>query len=73
LHRQAQILLRGTKNRLLDPSEIRAPEIKGRSRRSAIGSVSATIGIDWSILEIIRDSGVIGLAQNTVSDGPSVA
>jgi hypothetical protein len=38
-----------------------------------LASVSTTIDIDWSILEIIRDSGVIGLAQNTVSDGPSVA
>jgi hypothetical protein len=37
------------KHRIHDPSEILAVEFKGEFRRSAICSVSATIGIDRSI------------------------
>jgi hypothetical protein len=38
------------KNRLLDPSEICALDFKREFRRSAISSVSPTIGTNWSIL-----------------------
>ncbi|ESW87697.1 hypothetical protein X772_11580 [Mesorhizobium sp. LSJC280B00] len=41
------------KNRLPDPSEICALEFKGEFRRFKICSVSATIGIDWSIFDIL--------------------
>jgi hypothetical protein len=40
------------KNRLADPSEICALEFKGEFRRFKICSISATIGIDWSIFDI---------------------
>jgi hypothetical protein len=51
------------KNRLVDPSEIRALDFKHEFRRSAICSVSATIGIDWSNLEIFREDGTLSVAQ----------
>jgi hypothetical protein len=41
------------KNRLPDPSEICALEFKGEFRRFKICSVSATIGIDWSIFDVL--------------------
>jgi hypothetical protein len=41
--------LRETEHGLAELSKILALEIKGAFRRSAICSVSATIGIDWSI------------------------
>jgi hypothetical protein len=47
---QRNFFLHTTKNRLLDPSEIRALDFKGEFRRFEISSVSATIDIDWSIL-----------------------
>jgi hypothetical protein len=37
------------KNRLPDPSEICTLEFKGKFRRFGIGTVSATIGIDWLV------------------------
>jgi hypothetical protein len=37
------------KNRLPDPSEIFILEFKGKFRRFGIGTVSATIGIDWLV------------------------
>jgi hypothetical protein len=44
--------MRTTKNRLSDPSKICALEFKGEFRRFEISLVSATIGIDRSILDI---------------------
>jgi hypothetical protein len=41
------------KNRLPDPSEIFALEFKGEFRRFKISSVSATIGIDLSIFDVL--------------------
>jgi len=41
------------KNRLTDPSEIRAFDFKGKLRRFKTPSVSATIGIDWSIFDVL--------------------
>jgi hypothetical protein len=41
--------MHATKNRLTDPSKIRALDFKQEFRRFAICSVSATIGIDRSI------------------------
>jgi hypothetical protein len=56
------------KNRPVDPSEIRALEFKGEFRRSAICSVSGTIGIDRSIFRHPQERGVIGIeTKNTVS------
>jgi hypothetical protein len=46
------------KNRLPEPSEICALELKGEFRRFGICSVSATIGINWSISEICGESSV---------------
>jgi hypothetical protein len=40
---------------------------KKEFRRSAICSVSAIIGIDWSILEVFSENGVTGLAQKRPS------
>jgi len=61
LHRK--FFLRIAKNRLGDPSEIRAPEFEGEFRRSAISSVSATIGLNWSIFAIFCESSVTSLAK----------
>jgi hypothetical protein len=55
-----------SKNRLVDPSEIRALDFKHQFRRSAICAVS-TIGVDWSNLEIFREDGIITLAQKRPS------
>jgi hypothetical protein len=44
-----KFFLRTAKNRLPDPSEIPALDFKEEFRRSAICSISATIGIDRSI------------------------
>jgi hypothetical protein len=44
-----RIFRRAAKNRLPGPFEIRALDFKQEFRRSAVSSVSATIGIDWSI------------------------
>jgi hypothetical protein len=57
MHRNAlifkrQFFLRIAKNRLVDPSEIRALDLKHESQQSAISSLSATISIDWSIFAI---------------------
>jgi hypothetical protein len=49
------------KNRLTDPSEIRALDFKDEFRQFAICPVSATIDVDWSILKISGKSGVIRL------------
>jgi len=58
------------KNRLTDPSEIRALDFKHEFRRSAICSVSDTIGIDRPILGIFReDRGHQLRAKKTVSNG----
>jgi hypothetical protein len=46
LNFQYKFFLRTTKNRLAEPSEICALDFKHEFRRSAICSVSATIGID---------------------------
>jgi hypothetical protein len=46
---QRKFFLRTTKNRLADPSENCALDFKREFRRSAICSMSATIGIDRSI------------------------
>jgi hypothetical protein len=59
-----------TENRLPDPSEIGALEFEKEFRRFRIWSVSATIGIDWSILCVLgRDSFVSSAAKRTVSLG----
>jgi hypothetical protein len=56
------------KNRPGDPSEIRALEFKGEFRRSAICSISGTIGIDRSIFRHPRERGIIGIeTKNTFS------
>jgi hypothetical protein len=46
---QCKFFLRTTKNRLTDPSEIRALEFKGKFRRFGNLSVSTTIATDWTI------------------------
>jgi len=46
---QRKFILHATRNRLTDPSKILVRDFKQEFRRSAIGSVSATIGIDRSI------------------------
>jgi hypothetical protein len=57
------------KNRLADPSEIYALDFKHEFRRSAIGSVSATIGVDRSIFDIRRRPAVILCStKNTVTE-----
>jgi hypothetical protein len=56
-----------SKNRAPNPSEIYAFDSKQEFRRSAICSVPATIGIDWSILELFNKNGVTGLAQKRPS------
>jgi hypothetical protein len=48
-----KFFLRTTENRLADPSEICALDFKGEFRRFRIALVSATIGIDWSIPELL--------------------
>jgi hypothetical protein len=54
---QRKFFLRTAKNRLADPSENRALEFKHEFRRSAICSVSATIGIDRPIFrDVTADS-----------------
>jgi len=69
----AQFFQHAAKNRLPNPSKTRPLDFKSEFRRSAICSVSATIGIDWSILGIFRENGVARLAQKkTVSDGEPV-
>jgi hypothetical protein len=56
-----------TKNRLADPSEICALEFKEEFRRSAICSVSATIGINRFDSAHPTDNVAIGSpAENTV-------
>jgi hypothetical protein len=50
---QRKFFLRTMKNRLPDPSEICALDFKGQFPRSAISSVSATIGINWSIFSLL--------------------
>jgi hypothetical protein len=73
LNSRRKFFLHTTKNRLPDPSEIRALDFKHEFRRSAICSVSATIAIDWSILlELFREAGVNSLPKKTVSDGESL-
>jgi hypothetical protein len=52
---QHKFFLRTPKNRLADPSKIRALEFKSEFRRSRSYSVSGTIGIGWSNLEIFRE------------------
>ena len=51
LNFQRKFFQRATKNRLADPSENRALDFKHEFRRHAICSISATIGINRSILE----------------------
>jgi hypothetical protein len=51
------------KNRLPNPSENCALDFKREFRRFGICSVSPTIGIDWSILGLFRESSVSSLAQ----------
>ena len=60
---QCKFFRHTTKNRLADPSKIRALEFKSEFRRFRIRSVSRTIGIDWSNLEIFREDGIIGFIQ----------
>jgi hypothetical protein len=60
---QVKIFPHTTKHRLSDPSKICALEFKGEFRRFGICSVSVTIGVDWSILEVSGESDVIGLAE----------
>jgi hypothetical protein len=56
------------KNRLADPSEICALDFKHEFGRSAACSVSATIGIDRSILaDSARTTGWTGSRKKTVS------
>jgi hypothetical protein len=50
LIQQRKSFLHTVENRLCDPSEICALEFKGEFRRFRVCSVSATIGIDQSIL-----------------------
>jgi hypothetical protein len=47
---QHKIFLHTMKHRHPSPSEICALEFKGEFRRFGFGSISTTIGIDWSIL-----------------------
>jgi len=55
------------KNRLFDPSKIRALEFKGEFRRSAICAVSPTIGINRFDSANPTDNVAIGSsAENTV-------
>ena len=70
LNFQRKFFLCATKNRLTDPSEIRAFDFKHEFRRSAIYSVSDIIGIDRPILGIFREDGGRQLsAKKTVSNG----
>jgi hypothetical protein len=63
-----KFFLLAMKNRHPDPSEICALEFKGEFRRFGIGSVSATIGINWSIFDVVDRDSIIGLAvKKTVS------
>jgi hypothetical protein len=48
-----KFFLHTMKNRLPDPSEICALEFKGEFRRFKICLVLATIGIDWSIFDVL--------------------
>jgi hypothetical protein len=50
---RSKFFLRTTKNRLLNPSEIRALEFKGEIRRLGSYSVSATIGSDRKIFDAL--------------------
>jgi len=50
---QCKFFLRIAKNRLTDPSEIRALDFKDEFRRFATCSVSTTIGIDQSIFDLL--------------------
>ena len=66
---QCKFFLCTTKNRLADPSEICALDFKRKFRRSVICPDSATIGIDWSIIEIFCEAASPTRLKNTVSDG----
>jgi len=48
-----KFFLHAMKNRPPNPAEICALESKGEFRRFKICSVAATIGIDWSIFDIL--------------------
>jgi hypothetical protein len=50
---QRNFFSRTRENRLDEPSQICALEFKGEFLRFGIGSVSATIDIDWLILPLI--------------------
>jgi hypothetical protein len=65
---QRKFFRRTAKNRLNDPSEIRALEFKREFRRSLIFSVSGTIGIHRSIfLKLIENAINARQWKNTVS------
>ena len=65
---RCNFFLRTRKNRLPDPSEICALDFKAEFRQFGICSVSATIGINWSILFVVGRDSVVGSAvKKTVS------
>jgi hypothetical protein len=59
----SKFFLRATKNRLPDPSKIRAPEFKSEFHRFGICSVSVTIDIDRSIFAISDENRHVSLAN----------
>jgi hypothetical protein len=58
------------KHRTHDPSEICALECKGEFRRCETSSVSATIGINWSIFGIRRICPAVLPAMRKTPSGP---
>jgi hypothetical protein len=61
---QRKLSLRVRKNRISDPSEIRALEFKGQFRRPAMCSVLATIDVDRPIFsEILIENDIVGLRE----------
>jgi hypothetical protein len=65
---QRKFFLCTRKHRARNPSEICALDFKGEFRRSAISSVPATIGIDWSIFSNLLSKRQPGATwKNTVS------
>ena len=65
---RCNFFLRTSKNRLPDPSEICALDFKREFHRFGIRSVSATIGINWSIFYVVGCDSVVGsVVKKTVS------
>jgi hypothetical protein len=57
---QCKFFRRKAENRLPDPSEICALDFKGEFRRFGICTVSPTIGINWSIFDVVGCDRVVG-------------